>query len=226
MLWLIIAGTVLSAIVIGLLLRMGARDHVLRLLDWLDGMGAWGPLLFIAIQTLIVVGLVPGVLFTLGAGFLFGIVQGTLYIVAGNVIGGSLAFMFARTLLRRPVTRLLRKRPELRNLDKRLAEKGWKIILLTRVIPFFPFKLSNYCFGVMRFTYRDFVIGTALGVIPITVTNVYAGSLAGDLATMESVVDRSVWIWMVYGAGLLALLVLVGFLARAAHRRLNMSGPP
>lgn len=130
--WLVILSTVICGLGVGILLRLGAREQVLRLLDWIGSVGGWGPLIFIGVETLVVLFLVPGILFTLGAGFLFGSGLGTVCVVAGHTIGGVLAFSAARTLLRKQVAGLLQKHPALADLDRRITEEGWKIIMLTR----------------------------------------------------------------------------------------------
>jgi uncharacterized membrane protein YdjX (TVP38/TMEM64 family) len=219
--WIFIFCSVGCALLIGLMLRFGAREHVLQLMEWLRGIGLWGPVLFILIEIAVVLFLLPGILFTMGAGFLFGPVLGTVYVVAGHAVGGALAFLAARRFFGKRTAEFLKNREGLRNLDQRLSEQGWKTILLTRMVPFFPFKLSNYCFGVMRFSLRDFIIGSVIGMIPIAATNVYAGSLAADLATMTSPAERGPLEWGMYGLGLAALLLLVLFLGKAAHKRLN-----
>ena len=218
----VLVGTVICALLVGLLLRFGAREYVLRLLAWIRGLGAWGPAAFILIEVIVVIALLPGIFLTLGAGFLFGPLWGTVYVVIGHTAGGAVAFLLGRTLLQERVRRLLQRRPRLRDLDRRVSAQGWTLILLTRLIPFFPFKLSNYFFGVMRFSLRDMVIGTALGIVPIAATNVYAGSLAGDLATMTSPAARGPVGWGIYGAGLLILVAAVLYLGRTARRRLNL----
>lgn len=62
---------------IGLLIHFGATDYVLRLLRWFHALGVWAPLLFILLMAAVVV-LLPGVLFTTGAGFVFGVLEGSL----------------------------------------------------------------------------------------------------------------------------------------------------
>jgi len=56
--------------------------------------------------------------------------------------------------------------------------------MLSRLVPFFPFKLSNYFFGLTRFSLRGLVFGTLVGIIPFSVHNVYLGAIAADLATL------------------------------------------
>ena len=81
-----------------LLLYFDVHEDVLRFLDWLDALGIWGPLLFIVVMILVVVFLLPGVMFTTGAGFVFGVVEGTVYVVIGTTLGATLAFLIARYL--------------------------------------------------------------------------------------------------------------------------------
>lgn len=202
--------------------RMDIGPGVAALLAWIDGMGAWGPLILIAADILVVVLVLPGVWLTLGAGFLFGVVEGSLYIVIGTSIGATIAFLVARHLLGPRSAAWLARHPRARLLESMLAESGWKIVLATRLIPFFPFKLANYVFGLARFRLRDFVAGTVLGIIPFTVTNVYIGSLAADLAMLGvRGGPRESWEWFLYAGGALVACAVVVYLARVARRILK-----
>ena len=86
------------AAAIAVLVYFDAHEEVLRLLDWLEALGVWGPLLFTGVMILVVVLLLPGVMFTTGAGFVFGVVEGTVCVVVGTTLGASLAFLIARQL--------------------------------------------------------------------------------------------------------------------------------
>jgi len=221
--WTVLTGTIFVVLGGSILLRLQVHTYVLQLLAWLGRIHAWGPLVFILIEIGVVIFILPGILFTLGAGFLFGPFWGTLYVITGQILGGAMAFVFARTLFRKQILKFFKKHPLLLQLDQRLAQENWKLILLTRLIPLFPCKLANYCFGVMRFSLRDYLIGTALGSFPITLTLVYAGSLAGDLANIRSVPDhRGITSWIIAGVLLVALGGGVLFMARTARKRLKI----
>lgn len=222
--WAAVAGGVACALLLGLGLRLSGREHVLHLLDRLHGIGMWGPFVFVLIEIVVVLLLLPGLPLTMGAGFLFGPIVGTVYVVVGHTLGGFLALLTARQLMGRRAAQFLGRRPQWRELERRLTAKGWKTILLTRLIPFFPFKLSNYAFGVLGFRARDFLIGTGIGTIPIAATNVYAGSLAADLATMEAVSERGALHWAYLGLGLAAWLALVLVLGKVAQQQINSGG--
>lgn len=221
---LVVVATVLllAAAAVAVSGRIDIGPRVVALLAWIDGMGAFGPLLLIAADVLVVVLVLPGVWLTLGAGFLFGVVEGSLYIVIGTSIGATIAFLVAPHLLGPRSAAWLVRHPRARLLEGMLTESGWKIVLATRLIPFFPFKVANYVFGLARFRLRDFVAGTVLGIIPFTVTNVYIGSLAADLAVL-GVRDgpRGNWEWFLYAGGAFVACAVVVYLARIARRILK-----
>jgi uncharacterized membrane protein YdjX (TVP38/TMEM64 family) len=223
--WTIAASTAFVAVLLGTLFLFDAHKHVLSLLTWIEAKGAWGPLLFIALMALVVVLVLPGVLFTTGAGFVFGVAAGSLYVVVGTTIGAAVSFLIARHLFSRRVARFVLRRARLRLVSEELARHGWKIVLLTRLVPFFPFKLSNYFFGLTRFSLRGFVGGTLLGIIPFSVHNAYLGSLAADVATVgQRHGEWSAVQWAIYGLGFVATLVSVLYLNRLARRALAKYG--
>lgn len=219
--WSIAASVLLVAAVLGVLIYFDAHQEVLRLLEWLDAQGAWAPLLFILVMALVVVLVLPGVMFTTGAGFVFGVVEGTLYVVLGTTLGATLAFLMARHLFGARAARFVRAHARLRLVSEELAPQGWKIVALTRLVPFFPFKLSNYFFGLTRFSLRGFVSGTFVGIIPFSLHNVYLGSIAADIATLGAPrAERTPLEWTLYGAGFLATIAALIYLNRLARRAL------
>jgi uncharacterized membrane protein YdjX (TVP38/TMEM64 family) len=216
------AGLLFVTAIVAALIYFGAQEQVLRMLRWFDAQGAWAPLLFILLMAAAVVLLLPGVLFTTGAGFVFGVVEGTLYVVAGTTLGAVLAFLIARHLFGQRARKFVMGRVRLRLLSEELTPHGWKIVLLTRLIPFFPSKLSNYFFGLTQFSLRGYVGGSALGFIPFSLHNVYLGSIAADVSTLgERSLGRTPLEWVFYGAGFIATVIAVVYVARHARRALD-----
>ncbi len=198
------------------------QEEVIQFLAWVEASGVWAHILFIVLYVLVVLLLVPGVLFTTGAGFIFGTIRGSLYVILGTTLGATAAFLLARFVLQSWTNKKLEEHPKLLALDQAIAERPWQIVLLTRLIPFFPFKASNYVFGVMQISCWHFVLGTTIGIIPITLTNVYAGSLAGDLAQLQaSARTRTPLEWALYGMGLIALLLFFAVVSKLAHAKLH-----
>ena len=224
--WRIVIGIVLLLALIGIFFCFQGKFHmvsVVSFLEWLEGLGAWAPFLFILIDMLAVVLVLPGVILTLGAGFMFGILRGSLYVLIGTTIGATIAFLIARYLFSERATEFFLGYPKLKLVNDEFKQAGWKFVLLTRLVPFFPFKLSNYLFGLMQISLRDFVIGVFFGIMPFTVTNVYIGSLAVDLATIGSrTASRSRMEWTIYGMGVIIAIVAVIYITYLARRALNM----
>ena len=198
---------------LGLLFWTGVYGQVLNLLQWMhDQSPVVQLLLFIALMAAVVVLILPGVLFTLGAGFMFGVVKGTVFVVLGTTVGASLAFLIARHTFARGIRDYLLSHPKLKHIDRQCVSEGWKIVLATRLIPFFPFKISNYFFGLTSFPFGGFVVGTCIGIVPYSLYSVYLGSIAASLADLTVANSRTPTEWMFYGAGfVLTVLAMVYF---------------
>ncbi len=220
-LWGVVASILFVAVILAVLIRFDAHEQVLSLLRWFDAQGAWTPLLFVLVMAGVVVLMLPGVLFTTGAGFVFGVVEGTFYVVTGTTLGAALAFLIARYLFGQRARAFVTAHARLRLVSDELTPHGWKIVLLTRLIPFFPSKVSNYFFGLTPFSLRGFIGGSLVGFVPFSILNVYLGSIAADIATLGARdVDRSALEWAIYGTGFVATIVAVVYLNRLARRAL------
>ncbi|MGB5339748.1 MAG: TVP38/TMEM64 family protein [Gammaproteobacteria bacterium] len=219
--WGLALSILFIASVVGFLVYLDVHEQVLLLLKWLDELGNWASLLFILIMALVVVMLLPGVFFTMGAGFVFGVVEGTIYVVIGTTLGAMLAYLMARHWFGARATHYILNHPRLKLVSDEFTSKAWRVVLLTRLIPFFPFKLSNYFFGVTRFTLRDFTIGTFIGVIPLSLNSVYLGSITADIAMLGSRNgQRSPLEWTIYGIGFVVAVAALIYFNRLAQRAL------
>jgi len=133
--------------------------------------------------------------------------------------------MIARHFFGEKTSRFVLAHSKLKLVNDEFTRKGWKIVLLTRLVPFFPFKLSNYFFGLMQISLRHFILGVFFGIWPITINNVYIGSLAADLATLGSrSSSRSQAEWAMYGIGLIITIAAVVYITRLARRALDDYG--
>lgn len=166
--------------------RVGAGTIASRMLDAIGRMGALAPIAFIAVYIAACVLFIPGSILTIGAGVLFGVVRGSIYVSVASIAGASCAFLIGRYLARAWVAAKIESNPKFRAIDEAVAREGWKIVGLTRLSPVFPFNLLNYAFGLTRVSLRDYFLASWVGMLPGTVMYVYIGSLAGDLARATS----------------------------------------
>jgi uncharacterized membrane protein YdjX (TVP38/TMEM64 family) len=217
----ILAGTLAVALLLVLIVYFDLQLPLLKLFDWLQTIGIWAVLLFILIDMLLVICLLPSILFTLAAGFLFGAFWGGTYVVLATTLGAACAFFISRHIFGEGVKSYLRNHKRLQVVNDEFVQEGWKFILLTRLVPFFPLKLSNYLFGATNFSMADFVTGTFLGIIPNTFFIVYLGSLTADLSMLATGdLMRSEQAWWFYGLALVFLLVTATYITQHAQKAL------
>jgi uncharacterized membrane protein YdjX (TVP38/TMEM64 family) len=208
-------------LLLGVLVYFDIHLQLIALLEWIDGMGPWAAVLFIAVMALVVVFLLPGIFFTTGAGYVFGIVAGSVYVVVGTTLGAAFAFLIARHMFGESARQFVTSRSKLSLVNDEMAKHDFKVVLLTRLIPLFPGKLSNYFFGLTRFRFWNYVAASGVGFIPFSVHNVYIGSLVSDLTAMgEGAMTRTPAQWALYGCGFVAAIVAVLYFNSIAKRAL------
>jgi uncharacterized membrane protein YdjX (TVP38/TMEM64 family) len=218
---LLLLAVVLLLATAGLILPV--REYVSAALGWMASHRESSWLAFIALYVLATVCMVPGLILTLAAGAIFGLLRGVVLVSAASVLGASAAFFIGRTVARGWTQRRIAGWPRFRALDGALAARGFWIVLLTRLSPLFPFNLLNYAYGVTTVRPRDYIAASWLGMLPGTVVYVYAGSAAANLAQAlagGAHVGRSGALLLVLGlAATVAVAVLVTRLARAQLER-------
>src|SRR5258706_6463215 len=186
-------------------------------LDWIGKLGTWGPVIFIGVYVVATVLFVPGSVLTLGAGAAFGVALGSVYVSISATLGATAAFLVGRYLARDAIARKVGKNEKFATIDRAVADEGWKIVLLTRLSPVFPFTLLNYSFGLTRGSLSHYVLASWLGMIPGTVMYVYLGSLVNLGAGNR---HRTVGEWALYGVGLLATIAVTVFVTPIARKAL------
>ena len=208
---------VLAAALVALFTTFDVRGLLRDALAAVGRLGAWGPALFVAMYVLAAVLFVPGSVLTLGAGAVFGVVWGSVYVSLGSTLGATGAFLVGRYLARGWVAKKIAGHAAFDAIDRAVADEGWKIVGLTRLSPVFPFALLNYAFGLTRVKLRDYVVASWIGMMPATVMYVYLGSLARAGAAGEK---KSPAKWALYGVGLLTAIAVTVFVTRIARRAL------
>ena len=191
-------------------------------LDWISGLGTWGPIAFVFFYVAACILFLAGSLLTLGGGFVFGVVKGSLFVWISAIFGVSVSFLIGRYLARDWVTKKIEGHEGFKRIDEAIAEEGWKIVGLTRLSPGFPFNLLNYSLGLTKVSFRDYFCASCLGMLPGTLMYVYLGSLAGDLVVVgQTGQTRSPAEWTLYMTGLLATLAVTVYITRIARRALD-----
>lgn len=135
-------------------------------LETIEGYGQAAPLIYIGIYIVGTVALLPGTALSFAGAVLFGAYRGTLYTWIGAVIGATLAYQIARLLGREFVDELLGGR--LDSFERRIRENGFRGLLVIRLLPIFPFNGVNFGSGLTSIRLVDYVLATAIGILPGT----------------------------------------------------------
>lgn len=216
----IVVGAVALVGVIVLGRRVGA--YLPQFAAWVNGLGVWGPAVFILGYTVATVAFVPGSLLTLAAGAIWGIFPGVPYVFIAAVLGASAAFLAARYLARTTIERHLAGNRRFAAIDRAVGVQGRKLVFLLRLSPVFPFNLLNYALGLTSVRFVDYMLAS-VGMLPGTFLYVYYGKLVGDLAALAggAAVEKGAGYYLVLALGLTATIVATTLVTRTAQRALQ-----
>ena len=130
--------------------------------SFLDTAGIWAPVVYMLIYTVGVCVFIPGTLLTgLGAA-IFGAYWGFLYVWIGAMLGAGAAFFIGRTLGRDFAASLVGDK--LKKYDDAIERNGFATVLYLRLV-YFPFTPMNFGMGLTKVRFRDYMVGTGLGII-------------------------------------------------------------
>ena len=190
--------------------------------EWLGRLGPFGIALFALVYALAAVFFVPGSALTIGAGVIYGLGWGFVAVSAGSTLGAAGAFLVARYLARDRVERWAAANPRFAAIDEAVGREGWKIVLLTRLSPAFPFTLLNYLYGLTRVRFGAYVLASWIRMMPGTVLYVYLG-FAGRAVAQAAAgrAQRSPAEYASWAIGLLATLALTLYVTRLARQALR-----
>lgn len=215
----ILATLLVAAVVCAVLFPV--QNWIVDLLEAIRRLGWWGPVAVAGLYVIANLLAIPGLFLTLGAGALFGVLGAVLCVAIGSTLGAVAAFVVGRTVARGWVERVIAGNPRLQAVDAAVAQNGFKVVLLTRLSPLFPYNLLNFSYGATRVSLRDYALGSALGMLPTTVTYSYLGSTLKNLADVAAgraapgPLQQAFFV-----VGLLATVVATVYVTRLARREL------
>lgn len=177
---------------------VNAHEIEVWLESWIGSLGAWAPIVFVLIYAVGTVLLVPGSIFDAAGGILFGPVWGSLFNLAGAVLGATCAFLISRHFAADWVARIGGNR--LDRVMRGVEENGWQFVAFVRLVPIFPYNIFNYLLGLTRIPLLPYVLASTVFMVPATVAYTWLGHAGREMLVGKG---RSV------GLALLTVLVLV-----------------
>ncbi len=206
----------LAAIVAVLVLAktLGWDQALKQLQPWLESLGPWGPLVFVALYVGASVLALPGSVLTLAGGVIFGAFWGTFWVSLASTLAAGTCFLIARYFARKDLENSMRNNPAFQKLDALTEKNGVLIVALTRLVPLFPFNLLNYGFGLTKVSFLSYLLTSWLCMLPGTILYV-VGSDAVKSALTQGKIP-----WPLLGV-LVLVLGLLTLLGRVARNRLK-----
>lgn len=186
---------------------------------WVERAGLWAPALFMLAYAVAAVFFLPGVVFTIAGGALFGPVWGVAYNLIGATAGATAAFLASRYVAGDWVRARAGRR--LSGLMDGVAAEGWRFIAFVRLVPLFPFNLLNYALGLTPIALVHYAWATFVFMLPGAAAYTYVGFAGREaLAGGENVIQHAL-----LALGLLALVAFLPRIVKAIRRRAGAPDP-
>lgn len=157
----------------------------------------------------------PGVTFAVVASGLFGPWIGSLYCLIGATIGAVLSFLISRYLLKDSIEGLVKKNKRLYNIIFQTdSEKEMLILMITRLLPIFPFNLQNFGYGITNISIVKYTIGTFLFMIP--------GVIIFSMGTEGIINSKNRNSMLFIGLLTISLMIIIGVYLYKKYRMLTI----
>lgn len=222
---------VLAAIALAAVLVHGSgafagslREQVLRFDAFFESLGGWAPAAFVGIWILVSVLMLPGLPVSIVGGLVFGAVWGTVWTTVGANLGAAAAFLIGRYAARETVAGWISGSRTLERLDRGVDRHGWRMLMVTRLVPVFPFNLQNYAYGLTRIRFATYVLVTLPCMLPGTVAYTFAAGSAREAILAGGQPEGMTRFLVLIGVAAVGF-VLLSLLPRWVRRRVDAPVP-
>jgi len=156
---------------------------------WIDGFGFWGKLVFIAITVFqVIFAIIPGEPLEIGAGYAFGMWEGTLLCMIATTLGGVLVFLLVKKFGVKLVE-VFFPIEKIRSLwFLKTAKRRNLITFLVFFIPGTPKDLLCYFVGLTDMKLGTWILISAIARIPSIITSTVSGNSLGEQEYLHAAV--------------------------------------
>ena len=185
--WLLVGGVLVLA-VLTWLLRESLSEWLVILGDqefvssYVQSYGVLAPMVLALLQVLqVIVAFIPGHVFVIAGGYIYGMPWGLLFNIACVVAASQLGFLLARWA-GRPLVHRLADRETIEKWETIAEERGFLFFTIAFVLPVFPTDLMNFVAGLTGISSRKFLAANFLGRLPSVVVLTLIGSHGLELS--------------------------------------------
>ncbi len=189
-------------------------ENLKNLKEFINGFGILGPIIYIVLYIGVCLFFLPAIPIALLAGFAFGPIKGTIMASLGSTIGCALAFLVARYALRDMVEGWAKKSDYFKKIDQGVKTQGFRIIIITRLVPIFPFNLQNFLYGLTDINFFTYVILSWICMLPATAVFTFS---AGAISSGESL--GKIFIYLAIAS---IFFVILSFIPSYIKKKMNV----
>ena len=188
------------------------RDNIPKIKEKINSFGVIAPLVYIGFYILATIFFLPGLPVTMLSGLAFGPIWGVVYASIGAVIGVSCAFLITRYVARSMVEGWVQGNTQFRRIDEGVQRQGWRMLMITRLVPLFPFNLQNYAYGLTKIRFTTYLFVSWICMLPGTAAYVQLGAAV-------NVGEGNIKKTLIYLAGAGIFIVLVSLIPNLIRKR-------
>ena len=157
--------------------------------DWVDTHGVWGRLAFLGMMVFqVIIAIVPGEPLEIGAGYAFGVIEGTVLCLLGTLIGGVVIFLFVKKFGMRFVT-LFVSEEKIHSLKFLQNTRRFHLVaFILFFIPGTPKDVLTYIVGLTPMKLPAWIFITTVARIPSVVTSIIGGNALGTQEYLFAVI--------------------------------------
>lgn len=164
-----------------------------HLQDAIRQSGIFGYALYILLFIIAALCLIPGSILVIVGGILFGPLAGTLISLLAATVASALSFLLARWLGRELLLKRVGHTATFRAIEKGIAHSGIDFLILTRLVPLFPYNIQNYAYGLTAIPFWSFTVISAVTTLPgIFIYTLMSHELASEGITLAFIIKLSI----------------------------------
>lgn len=150
-------------------------EHIETVKAYFLNLGGMAPIYMIIIYILFNLAAIPRVFFTIFSGYIFGLLYGFLFAWLATIAGLIVTFISIRYLFKEKFIAKFGDKALVEKLNNLIEKRGLFMIIFLRAIYIVPSSVLNYSFGFTKIKTGTYLLGSAIGFIPVVLINVYLG---------------------------------------------------
>jgi len=206
----VLVGVIVLMRVLGITKYISIKN-IQKLNEWINSFGALGPVIYVVMYILSCVFFLPGIPITMLGAVAFGAVKGTILVSIGSTLGATASFLIARYAARSMVEGWIQKNERLRKIDEGVRKHGWRMLMITRLVPIFPFNVQNYVYGITNISLGTYVFVSWICMLPGTIAYVFAG---GALISGKGDIKKTIMYLAIAGVFFVLVSLIPGMIKK------------